>query len=71
MVACYVNDSLRVTSYRFDTITIIESNMFHNVTATGACEQETFNGKRLLNTMPHPPTAVTVIKSWTLMAQSK
>jgi len=48
MVACQVDDSLRVTSYRSDTVTTIESNMFHNVAATGACEQDTFDGQRML-----------------------
>lgn len=51
MVACQVDDSLRVTSYRSDMVTTIESNMFHNVAATGACEQETFDGVRLLYTL--------------------
>jgi hypothetical protein len=48
MVACQVDDRLRVTLYRSDTVTTIESNMFHNVAATGACEQETFDGQRML-----------------------
>jgi len=43
-----VNGSLRDTSYRSDTVTTIESNKFHNVAANGACEQETFDGQRML-----------------------
>jgi len=45
--------------------------MFHNVAANGACEQDTFDGQRMLYTMSHPPTAVTAIKAWTLRAKSK
>lgn len=66
-----MDDSLRVTSHRSDTVTTIESNMFHTVAASGACEQETFDGVRLLDTVSHPPTAVAAIKAWTPMAESK
>jgi hypothetical protein len=51
--------------------TTIESNMFHNVAANGACEQKPFDGQRMLYTMSHPPTAVTAIKARTLMDKSK
>jgi hypothetical protein len=58
-----VNDSLRVTSFRSDTISTIECNVFHYVAANGAREQETFHGQRTPYTMSHPPTAVTAIKA--------